>query len=261
MNAALISLTRLLNYLNGLRRAQRCAELDGKVVHYWVDDDSGLIFSEVVEYAPTDVELAEASTLPGAATYTKLIRGIARQVWRGARIDAFGLMWQTVGDGLTAAWALGAASCGIASAELTVDERIRRDMIIIEQRNYIFGFLEWVNIHRRDGENKLPWASINSRTNTWGNAWNKAYNEGKARACANQKLKWVLHGRRITKVSCVDCKKQNGRIYRASVWAKWQIFPQSFQLACKGFNCGCAFQDAGPDERTNRGRPPRLSGQ
>ena len=260
MNKSLVNLTVLLNQLNGLRRVKRNSQLDGCVDHYWLDEN-GAICHEALDYTPTDIELSEASTMQSAANYAKTMRGIARQVWRGERINAFPLMWGAVGQGIVQAWAQGAASCGVSEEELTNDERVRREMIIIEQRNHILPFLTWVHTHRRDGDNKLPWRSINSRAAMWGNAWNKAYNEGKARACANQKLEWVLHGRRVTKEPCRDCKKLNGRIYRASTWAKWQIFPQSFQLACKGFNCGCAFKDAEPDERVNRGRPPKLSGQ
>lgn len=223
--------------LDALESISSIASVDpDSITRWWVDDKTGLVLSEAVAYAPTDTELAEASVLPGASNYTKTIRGIARFVWQGQQVDAFPLMWDAVGTSISRAWAQGAASCGIASDELSLDELIRREMIIQEQRDHILGFLTWVHTHRRDGENKKLWRAIQPRINTWGNAWNKAFNEGKARACANQKLKWLLHGRRVTKVPCVDCKNLNGRIYRASVWARWQVFPQSFQLFCSGFN-------------------------
>jgi len=200
---------------------------------YWLADD-GALLSETVRLV--DLDLAEVDAGASATEYTKAIRGIARVVWQGKEIDAYSLMWSTVGDGMVNAWARGAASCGIADAELTVEERVRRDMLVIEQRNYIFGFLEWVHVHRRDGENKLLWGAIQPRINTWGNAWNKAYNEARARACGDQKLQWVRHKRRVTKKSCPDCLKLDGRIYRASIWAKYRIFPQSLELACSGYN-------------------------
>lgn len=261
MNKPLIALTRLLNSLESLRIARRLQRLDARVDHYWLEDDGTTIRHELVEYAPTDTELAEAETLSGADTYAKEIRGIARLVWRGEQIDAFGIMWELVGSGIIDAWNAGAATCGIAAGELTADERLRRDSLVVEQRNRVFGFLDWVHVHRRDGEMPFPWATIQSRAATWGNAANRAYNEGQARACADQKLKWVLNLRRVTKETCADCDKLNGRIYRASTWAKWSIYPQSSQLACKGFNCGCGWMAAGPDERVTPGRPPRLKFQ
>lgn len=226
--------------------------------HYWLDDDHNLLH-ETVPYTPDDT-LAEASTLSGAATYSKIIRGIARQVWQGKQLDAFSLMWDTVTDGMTAAWSQGAATCGISPDDFTLEERVRRDSLINEQRGHIFLFLEWVNTHRRDGPNKKLWRQILPRTNTWGNAFNKSFNEGQARACANQPLRWVLHGRRITKKPCKDCLKLNDRIYRASIWAKNRIFPQSFDLACSGFNCGCMFV-AAPGAKLNKGKPPKLAKQ
>jgi len=182
-------------------------------------------------------------------------------MWQGLPIDGYTLMWDVVGIGITAAWRQGAASCGIAEDELSLEERIRRDMLINAQRGYIMGFVEWVYQHRRDGPDKLKLEQILARAALWGNAWNKAYNESKARACADQKMRWVLHGRRVTKESCPDCLRLNGRIYRASVWARYEIFPQSPMLACGGFKCGCSWGDVGPDEKVTPGRPPRLSGQ
>lgn len=228
-----------------------------KFTRYTIDDN-GTILTEFVEYEPTDTLLSEQS---GADAYAKDIRGIARAVWQGLPVDGYSLMWDTVGLGIEAAWREGAASCGIAEDELTIDEQLRRDMLINEQRGHIMGFLDWVYSSRRDGPAPLKWASIRQRAGMWGNAWNKAYNEAKARACADQKLMWKLHGRRLTKESCEDCLSLNGRIYRASVWAKYGVFPQSPDLACNGFNCGCSFVDAPAGAYSSRGRPPRLKGQ
>jgi hypothetical protein len=252
------ALTRLLDAAQAIADVDKPVPAD-RFTCYWLDE-SGALQSAEVEL--DDAELSEVSADVSAASYTKEIRGIARLVWQGVQgIDAFGLMWNVVGIGMVNAWARGAASCGIDEPDLTVEERVRRDMLVIEQRNYVFGFLEWVHVHRRDGENKLLWAAIQPRINTWGNAWNRAYNEARARACGDIKLKWVLHGRRVTKKSCPDCLKLAGRIYRASIWAKYRIFPQSPELACGGFNCGCDWGDVGPDERATGGRPPRLSRQ
>lgn len=174
---------------------------------------NGQLLSELVEYEPPDT-LAEQA---GGDAYAKDIRGIARAVWQGLAVDAYSIMWDTVGIGITTAWAQGAASCGISESELTLEEKIRRDVMITEQRGYIMGFLDWVYQHRRDGPDKVLWRVVVARTALWGNAWNRAYNEAMARACSDQKLRWVLHGRKVTKESCEDCLRLNGRIYRASI--------------------------------------------
>ena len=223
---------------------------------YTLSDD-GHIVSELAEYQPDDT-LAEQRR---AESYAKDIRGIARAVWQSLPIDAYPMMWDVVGLGISTAWQQGAASCGISEDELTLDERIRRDIIINEQRNYIIGFIDWVYEHRRDGPSKAPLASILARAALWGNAWTRTYSEAKARACADLKLRWRLHGRRVTKESCVDCLKMDGRVYRASIWAKYSIFPQSPDLACGGWACGCSWEEVDASTPANRGRPPRLSGQ
>lgn len=224
--------------------------------HYRVTESR--ILSETVEYEPTD-QLTELAG--GAASYAKDIRGIARAAWQDLPIDGYSQMWDTVGLGVTDAWRQGAASCGIAESDLSPEERVRRDGMVVEQRGYIWNFITWIYDHRRDGPDKLLWRAVAARAALWGNAWNRAYNEAKARACANTKLRWVLHGRRVTKKSCPDCLKLNGRVYRASIWAKYAVFPQSPDLACGGFRCGCDWGDVGPDERVTPGRPPRLAGQ
>lgn len=247
----------LLDTLRGLSALVESTE-PPPLEHYWLDDDGSLLH-ESIPYCPDDV-LAEAVYPRDATLYTKEIRGIARMVWQGKAVDATRAMWGTVSIGLNAAWNKGAASCGILPGDLTMDEVIRRDMIIIQQRGYIAEFLTWVYTHRRDGPSKLLWRQIQPRVNMWGNAWNRSFNEAKVRACANQPTRWVLHGRHRTKQPCSDCLKMNGRVYRASVWSKHNIFPQSPNLACKGFNCGCMFF-AAPGAKLNKGKPPRLSGQ
>jgi hypothetical protein len=220
-----------------------------QLTRYHLDAD-GQLASELAEYQPDDT-LAEQA---GAASYTKDIRGIARAVWQGLDIDAYSIMWDTVGLGIEKAWYQGAKSCGISEDELTLEEKLRRDTMITDQRNYIMGFLDWVHEHRRDGPEKLPFARIVSRANMWGHGWHSAYNEAMSRACANQKLRWVLGP---TKVHCNDCATYADRIYRASIWQKYDIRPQHPSLGCHGFGA-CAFEVT--DEKCNPGRPPRMTG-
>jgi hypothetical protein len=43
------------------------------------------------------------------------------------------------------------------------------------------------------------------------------------------------------KDSCADCIGYDGKTKRASEWDKLGVRPQSPNLACKGFRCGCSF--------------------
>jgi len=220
---------------------------------YTLSDD-GHILSELAEYEPDDT-LAEQRR---AESYAKDIRGIARAVWQSLPIDAYPMMWDVVALGISTAWQQGAASCGISEGELTLDERIRRDIIINEQRNYIIGFIDWVYEHRRDGPDKLPLASIIARANTWQKGYLEAYNLAKMMACGNQKLMWMREVLRSVKQGCNDCLNYDGRVYRASTWHRYDIRPQHPGLGCHGFGA-CGFVVT--DEKCNPGRPPGMTGK
>ena len=222
---------------------------------YW--NEGTAIISESVEYEPPAI-LAEQA---GAEAYAKDIRGIARAVWQDLPIYAYATMWDTVGLGIGAAWRDGAATCGISENELSLEEKTRRDEIVMEQRSYVPGFLDWVYAHRRDGPDKLLWRDILPRTVLWANAWDRTYNEAMVRACSDQKIRWVLHGERVTKEPCRDCLRLDGRIYRSSIWAKYEIYPKVSALACGGWRCGCSWGEVGADEKVTPGRPPNLAGQ
>ena len=214
--------------------------------------ESGELLSESVEYEPDDTLLSEQA---GADTYAKDIRGIARVVWQGLPLDGYSLMWDTVGLGITAAWAQGAASCGIAEEDLTLDERIRRDMLVNEQRGHIMGFLDWVYAHRRDGPDKLKQSVILARAAIWGNRWSQAYQVSMTMACANQKTMWMLGPTE----HCDSCLKLNGKAKRNSYWQRMGILPRvpgAPYLKCQGYNCQCTLELT--DEPLSKGPLPRL---
>lgn len=59
--------------------------------------------------------------------------------------------------------------------------------------------------------------------------------------------------------NCGDCRRLDGRVYRASTWAKYDIYPRNWDLECRGVRCGCAFEET--DEPCTPGFPPHLSNQ
>ncbi|RLC88775.1 MAG: hypothetical protein DRJ03_01620 [Chloroflexi bacterium] len=58
--------------------------------------------------------------------------------------------------------------------------------------------------------------------------------------------------------NCIDCLNYSGRVYRASIWAKYDIRPQHPNLACHGYNCKCHFEVT--TENAWPGRPPGMTG-
>lgn len=212
----------------------------------------GHILSETVEYEPPDT-LTEIAG--GADSYAKDIRGIARAVWRSFPLDGYAIMWDTVGLGIADAWRQGAVSCGVAEDELTLEEKVRRDVMINEQRGYILGFLDWVYAHRRDGPDKLLLRVILARAALWGNRWSQAYQTSMTMACANQKTMWALGPTE----HCDSCLKLSGKVKRNSYWHRMGILPRvpgALYLKCRGYNCQCTLVPT--DEPLSKGPLPRL---
>lgn len=199
-------------------------------------------------------------TKGGFDAFTRDLRNTAYGLWIGAisRAEFRRDFEFVIQGGLGRAWREGAAEFGIAPNELTGEERQQLEDSIRDNFQYI-GSLAVDIIANKRGIGK--WGPFQDRINrAWANRYNEMRNQGALLAAKNQKMEWVLHLRHFTKVPCSDCLAQNGRVYRRETWLKAKVFPQSRQLECKGFNCGCGFRPA-PEARINKGRPPRLAGQ
>jgi len=192
----------------------------------------------------------------GLGSYQRGINAAVRGLWSGA-FDFGGFfeaMMSTITRGLTAAWAEGAAKCGIAPNELTLAELNARKAAIFSESNHINGFAEAIESGSKANGGKL--SALSNRAGMWGNRYRDIVNRAQQMACKDKKLMWHLGP---TVEHCVDCLKLDGRTYRASTWERWDVRPQSPALACKGILCLCEFQPT--DVSANKGRPPKLSGQ
>jgi len=149
------------------------------------------------------------------------------------------------------AWREGAATCGIKPAERTDNEQQQLNELIAENRQYIFGFGE--NIEENSKANGGKLGPHLARGQLWINKYNEVKSIAQQMACADIKLKWVWSPQRE---HCSDCQKLNGRVYRASIWQKYNIHPQSQNLQCHGYRCGCSFIMT--DEKVTPGRPPNI---
>jgi hypothetical protein len=149
-------------------------------------------------------------------------------------------MMSTIRAGLTRAYAEGAAACGIMPAEYTFEEKIALEQTIVREQNYVGQFAD--AIEKGDKANGGKLKPHMARAKMWVNRYNDVVNRAKVTACKNKKMKWVLHLVRPTKEPCKDCLKLNGRIYRAYTWQKWNVRPQSPDLACNGILCGCGLK-------------------
>jgi len=185
------------------------------------------------------------------ADFGRRVRGLTRGYWAG-EIDQFTFvdsMIEAVRRGITQAWYQGFRECGFSVEEMTHDERSQLDQHILDSHSTILSFARFIAENSKASGGKLR--TCLARAELWTNRYNAVYNEAKAIACADQKLMWLYNPE---KEHCVDCLRYHGRVYRASVWKKYGALPQSRNLACGGWRCGCRLVPT--DQPCTPGRPP-----
>lgn len=141
---------------------------------------------------------------------------------------------------------------GLTKEDLTTDEYGQLVTLIQDERDYVPGLASWILNAKREGETL---ATVRGRLDQWVSRYASVENVGYIIASRDKKLKWVYDPR---KEHCTDCQRLHGRIYRARIWRKVNIYPRSAQLACFGVWCGCEYTET--DEPVTRGRPPNLVG-
>lgn len=195
-------------------------------------------------------------SLKSISTFKQNINASIRKFWAGNGdiYDFFEDVDRAIRVGYEQAWAEGASTCGIKPDERTIEEAQRLEELITQNRQYIFSFGESIEEDSKANGGLL--APQLSRGEMWINRYVETRSIATSMACGDIKLKWVWSPQ---KEHCTDCFNMNGRVYRASVWAKYNIFPRSPQLACFGGHCGCDFKPT--DERVTPGRPPGLVGK
>ncbi len=182
------------------------------------------------------------------------IRSAVRGLWSGvlSKSDFTSAMKSVINRQLQIAWLEGARECGIAADELSEDEVKARDTFIAEQDGFISEFGDAIKNSNKKSGTKLQ--SLFGHAELWVNRYADARNQAKTLACGDSKLLWTVGPTE----HCRDCLNYNGRVYKASMWARHEIRPQSSRLACHGFRCRCSLQKT--DKRLTKGVPPRMTG-
>lgn len=187
------------------------------------------------------------------STYRNEIRAQVRRLWtgNGDLFDFFEGMNAAIIQGFTQAWNEGAAQCGIAPNERTIEEEQELQQFIVNNRQYIFGFGEAIEENNQESGGKLN--PLLTRAEMWIARYVEVRASASQMACADQKMKWVWSPE---KEHCDDCRKLNGRVYRNSIWQKYGILPRSSRLKCFGGHCGCDLIPT--SEPVTPGRPPNI---
>ena len=189
------------------------------------------------------------------ANFARDVRDIVRSFWRDEieYYDFIDGMYDIVVSGYEEAWAEGAATCGILPEEFTTDELDFLDEMIYAAWDPSISFADQIETNRRALGGKL--GPLYTRAELWINKYDAVKALAQRIACRDQKLAWVYNPR---KEHCEDCLNLHGRVYRASVWDRYGIAPQSPGLACGGWRCGCRFVVT--DDPVTPGRPPHIGG-
>lgn len=185
----------------------------------------------------------------GAAPYGNKIRANVRRLY-GGKINTFTFvdeMVSTIRDGLTEAFEAGAREVGVLPSELTQDEVGALNREISGELSHIYSFA--ADIAARS--NGLP--GLLSRAGMWERKYSEVRSLAMVMAGKDKKLKWVVDR---NKESCPDCIYLNGRVHRASTWARYGVRPRMRSLRCGGWRCGCSFVVT--DEPVTPGRPPAF---
>jgi len=205
---------------------------------------------EEFEAAEEDIELYATAEGFGLG-----IRNAVRDLWRGDTELALFLaaMLFVIRAGFTRAWETGAQACGITPQELTPEEIRRREQEIILEVSFVNSFaLDILAFSRAAGGTLAPFLR---RAEMWANRFGAIQGLATSMACQDQKLMWIWNP---LKDHCSDCAMYNGRVYRASTWAKYDIYPKMPSLECHGKHCGCSFVVT--DASVTPGRPPEPGG-
>jgi hypothetical protein len=191
----------------------------------------------------------------GLTIYGGGIRANFRALWSGtwSTGDFILAMLETVALGLRTAWIEGMESAGVAEDEISPQEwGILRDRIN-QENAHITDLAGHINAGNRAAGGKL--GDLMPRAELWVNRYNDIVNLARTTASTDPKLNW---NRGPTIQPCADCLRYNGKVHRASVWARVGARPQSPDLECSGFRCLCTLDPT--DERATPGLPPRPSG-
>jgi hypothetical protein len=216
---------------------------------------------ETVIEEQTEAALAEAAMLIGDEnTYRSQLEPLAHLLWwNGERMreEFLSLCGYTSRDrgviplNLQRAWRQGAQSVGIAPEDMTEEETTAMTLHIDAELDHLPGFAQWVVDNSRGADGLFT--SVLTRLELWVNGYQRAYEAGKLLAAADQKLEWVMSPE---KEHCSSCLKLAGRVYRGSMWLKYNLRPQSPDLECGGYRCGCMMVVT--DKPITKGRPPLL---
>lgn len=213
---------------------------------------------EKLDIAKRALDMLEEKALKqGGAegSFRRELRSAVRGLWLGV-LDEFDFANSfniSIRNRLRQAWNEGAKACGVLPDELTPEELAAMRKLINSQLEFVDSYADAILEGSKANGGLLR--DVMGRVDMWANRFPQAVQEGKAMACKDRKLKWILGEAE----HCKSCLRLNGKIKRASFWASTGILPRvpgADYLECRGFNCQCSLKPT--NEPATRGRFPSL---
>lgn len=263
--------TRSTQILSGeltSEEARMMAAAEGDIDPAFLEDDT--IATDTVDPRDAEAEAPKAEETAAVETAEfeegeKVSQERGREIYRGQLFRAANTLRRTgeIGDFFIsasdiiqkqgkAAYLRGiqdGGNAGIRSVGMLEPNEIAEMTLLVNEQ---VGFLMKLSDYAGGDVNM---SQLKSRIDLWVNkGLDGIYNAGKLTGAKNKTLEWIYGDTE----HCSDCLNLNGRVYRASIWKKYEIQPRSSLLECKGFKCQCKFEPT--DKPPTKGRPPKISG-
>lgn len=185
------------------------------------------------------------------------IRAAVRGLWLGAltRSQFIDSMTTTLENGLNYAWRDGAEACDVPPEDWTTAEVKQMSNYIDNQVSFVPSFADDIK-----ADSKAKGGTIDqflSRADIWANRYNELRDIARLIYCEDERLEWRVDK---SKENCRTCLPLDGWVKRASYWRDWSdetgIYPQSENLICGGYHCGCGRYPT--RKPISKGRPPVI---
>lgn len=190
------------------------------------------------------------------SNYLKSLRAVARGLWLGLYDyeQAWDALEVAIRTNITKAWYDGLAEAGIQPSEMSNEERLALQQMIVREQSYMNGFIS----HCLDNTKAsgAAWAVCDAKAIAWANRARDARGKALSMAQSDPKLMWRLGH---TEKHCGTCTKLHGKVKRASYWNKIGVRPQNYPnhlLECGGWKCGCSLDPT--EEPLSKGTLGRL---
>ena len=190
----------------------------------------GTIEWEVKEFEYRPIRYKDKESLSAS------LKAAIRQLW-ASEIDYesfLDLYNEAIRKGLYDASIEGALEMGFNPLELTPFDTTWVEREIWGQSMFVPALALFILANNKFKGGEL--AKLYNRVPLWTSGYDRVLSTAKAKYGTNQKLIWLRGG---TKKPCVTCLTLNGVVALASDWDSYNHKPQSFSLACHGFNCRC----------------------